>query len=529
MVDATAAYFTLADETEHSPLLMHTHHLLLGEDRFRLAAATCDVVHASGDVNIAGDAASRSKWEILHALASAMRIRAQRVEVPSVCLQLYQRVLSYAVARGVEVRHGSTPSTRPLPRPATTLLTQAEGAIQRCGPALASSSSGLLPQEVIEHVSGFLSSLRSLQHVHAGHADSPGSSTATSFLQALQRRGGTPLPLPRSPARVIAKLPRPGIQTKRAAMQTSLVEGVRLATHKCPRPPSSDPRRLSRDADALLAASRRAQSMAAPSASAEQRARSVAVLAHASSLAQFGAAETTLKQDDCAWAHWREFSDVYGFDPVVSRNEAPDQFGEEHCTFPSVMLYDGTATCAASATRDTELESPCHGTARKTAPLFADEHGSPYTYYVLNSWLRKLLTALFGAQPASAFSWHSFRIELACLLRAAGVLTASTLFDAVRTNNMVALDNADSYAHLESGALAAHQVTLSLPSVRSRVEVQWHDEWFAGVVTSRRHGCNTTGKPASLYRVMYDATDDNRSHHAWHDLSEVRWRALPSA
>lgn len=61
MVDATAAYFTLADETEHSPLLMHTHHLLLGEDRFRLAAATCDVVHASGDVNIAGDAASRSK------------------------------------------------------------------------------------------------------------------------------------------------------------------------------------------------------------------------------------------------------------------------------------------------------------------------------------------------------------------------------------------------------------------------------------------------------------------------------------
>lgn len=81
----------------------------------------------------------------------------------------------------------------------------------------------------------------------------------------------------------------------------------------------------SRRGCALLAASRTAQSMAAPSASAEQRARSVAVLAHSSSLAQFGAAETTLKQDDCAWAHWREFSDVYGFDPVVSRNEAVQQ------------------------------------------------------------------------------------------------------------------------------------------------------------------------------------------------------------
>lgn len=48
--------------------------------------------------------------------------------------------------------------------------------------------------------------------------------------------------------------------------------------------------------------------------------------------------------------------------------------------------------------------------------VFADASGMPYSYYVLNDWLRRVLTSLIGAQPAAAFSWHSFRIELACLL-----------------------------------------------------------------------------------------------------------------
>ncbi|MGA1354914.1 MAG: hypothetical protein ACO32I_09100, partial [Candidatus Limnocylindrus sp.] len=98
----------------------------------------------------------------------------------------------------------------------------------------------------------------------------------------------------------------------------------------------------------------------------------------------------------------------------------PDQFGEEHCTFPTVLLYDGTPRSAAGAIRDIELEVPCRGAARRSQALFSDEQGAPYSYYALNSWLHSLLTALIGAEAASVFSWHSFRIELACLLRSAG-------------------------------------------------------------------------------------------------------------
>ena len=96
----------------------------------------------------------------------------------------------------------------------------------------------------------------------------------------------------------------------------------------------------------------------------------------------------------------------------------PDQFGERHCTFPSALRYDGTARCAAGALRDIELDFPCHAESRKTRPLFADEHGKPYSYSALNAWLHALLVALLGASVASALSWHSFRIELACRLRA---------------------------------------------------------------------------------------------------------------
>ncbi|KAL3907514.1 MAG: hypothetical protein SGPRY_010142, partial [Prymnesium sp.] len=73
------------------------------------------------------------------------------------------------------------------------------------------------------------------------------------------------------------------------------------------------------------------------------------------------------------------------------------------------------------AIRDIELERAYRGSERRSnAPLFADENGQPYSYYILNDWLRKVLTAVIGAQESSAFSWHSFGIELACLLRAAG-------------------------------------------------------------------------------------------------------------
>ncbi|KAL1530061.1 hypothetical protein AB1Y20_000983 [Prymnesium parvum] len=62
------------------------------------------------------------------------------------------------------------------------------------------------------------------------------------------------------------------------------------------------------------------------------------------------------------------------------------------------------------------------------------------------------------------------------------------------------------------------------PSIRSRIAVEWGSEWFDGVVTSHRQGLNTVSAPATLYRVLYDATSVHRAQANWHDLSEIHWR-----
>ena len=172
---------------------------------------------------------------------------------------------------------------------------------------------------------------------------------------------------------------------------------------------------------------------------------------------------------------WRGLSvgDVVWLAPCPSK---ADQFGEEHCPYPSVLPYDGKENSAAAAVRDIELELPCRPEDRESTPLFCDGQGSPLTYAVMHRELRALLGALYGERFAEAFSWHSIRIGLACSLHAAGCPDAiiqlicrwaspSSLriyrqmgvnenvswtdqaqhveFDAARVNNIPALDNDD--------------------------------------------------------------------------------------
>ena len=115
---------------------------------------------------------------------------------------------------------------------------------------------------------------------------------------------------------------------------------------------------------------------------------------------------------------WQQLThgDLVLLAPCASKS---DQFGEEHCPFPSVLPCDGSPNSAAMAIRDIELEQPCAPSQRETTPLFGDESGRPFTYSILHAELRKLLAALFGERAATAFSWHSFRIGLACALHAA--------------------------------------------------------------------------------------------------------------
>jgi hypothetical protein len=171
-------------------------------------------------------------------------------------------------------------------------------------------------------------------------------------------------------------------------------------------------------------------------------------------------------------ADWRAMhpGDCILLAPCTSKS---DQFGEEHCPFPSILPYDGLGTDAAAGIRDIEMEQPCAPDARRTTPLFCDASGVPYSYAMLHNDLRALLTALYGKKYASAFSWHSIRIGLACALCAADAPDAviqlicrwaspdslkvyrqmgieknifwvskahSVTFDATRVNNIPALD-----------------------------------------------------------------------------------------
>lgn len=173
-------------------------------------------------------------------------------------------------------------------------------------------------------------------------------------------------------------------------------------------------------------------------------------------------------------AHWHALApgDCILLAPCTSKS---DQFGEEHCPFPSILPFDGSDSSAAASIRDIELQLPCALADRRTTPLFCDEGLAPFTYAMLSRDLRVLLTALFGPKVAATFSWHAIRIGLACALCAADCPDAiiqlicrwaspdslhvyrqmgieknlywvgraqTVTFDATRVNNLPALDSA---------------------------------------------------------------------------------------
>ena len=264
--------------------------------------------------------------------------------------------------------------------------------------------------------------------------------------------------------------------------------------------------------------------------------------------------------------------DIVFLAPCASK---PDQFGEEHCSFPSVLVHDGTDQCAAAAIASIELERCCRGAARATTPLFADANGAPYTYSKLNRLLHELVLALFGPQAAATLSWHSFRIGLACELREAGCPDAviqlicrwkcaeslqeyaqigitrhdywlqradSVMYDAVRTANLPALDNSEHFADLDGNderrrqRATQAQATDEAPrpltphppllAPQSRLRVRWGDEWWASTYTSSRRGTNASGEQTRLYRVAYDAERGWRATSCWHDLRQEEWQLI---
>ena len=259
----------------------------------------------------------------------------------------------------------------------------------------------------------------------------------------------------------------------------------------------------------------------------------------------------------------------------------PDQFGEATCSFPSVLEHDGTDTCAAAAIVDMELERPCRGADRASTPLFVTASGDAYTYGTLNNMLHSLVTAVFGTEVAATISWHSFRIGLACELRAAGCpdaviqiicrwqcpesiqeyaqlsvrshtewlrSTNTVDYDAVRVSNLPVLDNSEALADLEEPTSAqrtrARQVVAAgdtraaapppsqppppLLAKGDRVEVLWGGDWWAGSFTSSRRDVGPDGAPSGkrAHRILYDAARGWSTYACYHVLEEETWRRL---
>jgi hypothetical protein len=97
-----------------------------------------------------------------------------------------------------------------------------------------------------------------------------------------------------------------------------------------------------------------------------------------------------------------------------------DQFGEIHSPFPSAVAFSTDPNSAGYIIQQIELRRPVHGVSRGVTPLFADEHGLPYTHGVMDTLLHAALVRLYGEEVASCYSWHSLRSGLATALKAAG-------------------------------------------------------------------------------------------------------------
>jgi len=98
-----------------------------------------------------------------------------------------------------------------------------------------------------------------------------------------------------------------------------------------------------------------------------------------------------------------------------------DQFGVIYGGLPIYLpFHPSTPLCAAREFQIFELAFPLSGPVRRDSPLFTEGDGKPFRPSSLDSVLKHLLRLLVPADQVSSYSWHSFRITLACSLLKAG-------------------------------------------------------------------------------------------------------------
>ena len=98
-----------------------------------------------------------------------------------------------------------------------------------------------------------------------------------------------------------------------------------------------------------------------------------------------------------------------------------DQWGELHCPYVlSLVCCSMDLLDVVCQLVEVELRLRVRGSARETTPLFATASGGTFTHAYLDRLLTGLLILIVGVARARCYSWHSFRVGLACALRAVG-------------------------------------------------------------------------------------------------------------
>jgi hypothetical protein len=370
--DALATPYVLAKHKSRSANLGFAHRALLDSPDYRDVAWLAKIAHLFGDCNPFADAISRALHARFAALCRAINVRPTLLPTPPVLVQIIERTVADAKARGQRVSIPTFHRTAPV-LPAAMLALGRESpaceeadAVRQISEMLRRALCADAPEPPARPAaprastvsSSLLSALRPgadpanpPQHIHAPQAPRGARVIDDRLRRAIcASQPSAPEPRPSAsaasaPANNTAKPASGKRHVERAAMDSTTIAGIRLVAVPTSqaRPPTESKRRKT---DALKSAAHacaatRAQSLARAGFAntaygLEQLTR---LLTHAVDLNDFGAAHSTRSVNELAWQHWTAFAEVLGFEPIFTAEQVRDHQSHIGTLLATFLLF----------------------------------------------------------------------------------------------------------------------------------------------------------------------------------------------
>lgn len=200
-----------------------------------------------------------------------------------------------------------------------------------------------------------------------------------------------------------------------------------------------------------------------------------------------------------------------------------DQFGEYWSASP--IYLPSVSSCELSAGArllHLEVMIPCFGSHRVSTPLFPSSRGRPLTYATLDKTLKGLLTLDMSPEEAARYSFHSFRIFLACALLASGAsreqIQSLCRWRGDSSVDIYARINPDDYVSLLNGALQADVSSIratNLPTIDRTREVADLQEFLSTTPTDGKEKDDQEGgtPPPTNRSTTATPARGNHGHH----------------